>query len=306
MFIKRFTSISELSQNIKKLFDEHFKNEYIEIEGEITRIRLYSQIIFFDLKDGISKIQCFINKNNKFANELKEGQYASCSGMLIFKDKNCEVQFKAEKVRQIGIGPTLKKRRELLEKLELSGYFDPDKKKPLPQLPQYIILVTSKSSEAVSDIFKVIGNKPGLDIQVIDVNLSSPESIAEGITKADELSPDIIILTRGGGEGLEPFDSEIVAHSIFSADTPIISAVGHERDNPISDYVADDRSATPTEAAKRIFDLYQQYESQSQIDTLKDGQLKAENKARNLQIALVIGGILFIIILIALFSNSGK
>ncbi len=248
-------SVSTLNVQIKSLLETTFS--FVYVEGEISNLTYHnSGHIYFSIKDDKSTISCVMFKGNtrylKF--RLEVGQKVTISGSVTVYAPRGNYQLLATKIEPSGVGALALAYEQLKKKLELKGYFNTSRKKILPKYPKKIVLITSSTGAAIEDMKKVATKRWPLINLVLIPTLVQGESakfdICEAIKKADKLSADIIIVGRGGGsiEDLWAFNEEIVANAIFEANTPIISAVGHESDFVISDFVSDIRAATPSNA----------------------------------------------------------
>ena len=255
---RKIYSVSELNSEIKTIIEERFP--FVWITGEISNFRIPSSGHFYlTLKDDTSQINAVMfrgqQRHLKFVPE--DGMSVTGMGRLSVYEPRGSYQIILEYLEPSGIGALQVAFEKLKRQLAEEGCFDDDIKKPLPLLPKHIGIITSPTGAAVHDILKTINRRyPNLYIQIVPARVQGQDSAAE-ITAALELlnernEADIIILARGGGslEDLQPFNTEIVARAIFSSEIPFISAVGHETDYTISDFVADLRAPTPTAAAE--------------------------------------------------------
>lgn len=248
-------SVSTLNNQIKSLLETTFVGVYVE--GEISNLTYHSSgHIYFSIKDENSTISCVMFRGNaqylKF--RLEVGQKITISGSITAYIPRGSYQLMCTKIEPSGKGSLALAFEQLKETLQKEGLFDISLKKKLPKYPKKIVIVTSPTGAAIEDMKKVAGNRWPLCKLVLIPTLVQGESskfdIVESIKKADTLNGDLIIVGRGGGsiEDLWAFNEEIVARAIFEAKTPIISAVGHESDFLISDFVSDVRAATPSNA----------------------------------------------------------
>jgi exodeoxyribonuclease VII large subunit len=213
---------------------------------------------FLKLKDANSRLAATVPRgvNLRIKFELKDGMKVIACGRLGIYFPRGEFQLQIEALQPEGIGPLELAFRQLKEKLSAKGYFDSERKKPVPTFPRRIVLVTSPSGAAVRDMLEILGQRwPAVDVWICPVPVQgdgAAEKIAEGIRSVNRLSGiDLIIIARGGGslEDLWAFNEECVAHAIYESRIPIISGVGHETDLTIADLVADRRAETPSAAA---------------------------------------------------------
>lgn len=268
-----FKSVYELNESAKTLLEAHFST--ISVEGEISRfVKHSSGHWYFTLKDDRASISAtmFKGANIKVNFLPKDGIKVVCSGKISIYSPSGQYQINISSMKEAGLGDMDAAFRALKEKLQKEGLFDPSRKKPLPHLPKRVGIVTSLSSAAFADIKNRIEDTGYFLCDFICFNTlvqgsDAPASIINALKKADNARLDAIILARGGGskEDLWCFNDEKLAYTIAALKTPIISAIGHEIDYSISDFVADHRSITPTAS---IVDLLPNKESLEQfIDT---------------------------------------
>ncbi|MBT5324398.1 MAG: exodeoxyribonuclease VII large subunit [Campylobacteraceae bacterium] len=248
-------SVSDLNNQIKGLLETTFSSTYVE--GEISNLTYHnSGHIYFSIKDSKSTISCVMFAGNarylKF--QLEVGMKIIISGSITVYTPRGNYQLLCKKIDPSGVGSLALAYEQLKAKLQTKGYFSQDIKKVLPNYPKTICIVTSNTGAAIEDMKKIAQNRWPLTKLILVPTLvqgnGSQEDIVNSIQIADRLNVDIIIVGRGGGsiEDLWAFNEEIVADAIYNANTPIISAVGHESDFVISDFVADIRASTPSNA----------------------------------------------------------
>ena len=286
-------SVSSLNEQIKTLIESSFVRVFVE--GELSRITFHnSGHIYFTLKDKDSSIKSVMFKGNasKLKFRLEEGLKVVIDAAVSVYTPRGEYQLNCFMIEPSGQGALALAYEQLKQKLLAKGYFDPQRKKPLPKFPKRIALITSVTGAALQDMLRVAEHRyRALEIDIYDVLVqgnSSAQNIVNALHVSDEKGYDIIILARGGGsiEDLWSFNEEIVADAIFEAKTPIVSAVGHEIDYLISDFVADLRAPTPSAAMQMILpdtdELYQTLDalSQSYANTLS-------SKINNASVALL-------------------
>jgi exodeoxyribonuclease VII large subunit len=255
-------SVTELTERIRSAIKRNLPSTII-VSGEISNLMLASSgHVYFTLKDNQSQISCAMWRsramNLKF--KLTDGLAVLVHGSIDVYGPRGQYQLIAEKIAPSGMGALELAFRQLREKLEKEGLFDPDHKKPIPTFPLTIALVTSPTGAAVRDILRTLELRwPVGRVLLYPVAVQGDQAapqIARALRdlneNADRLNIDVIILGRGGGslEDLWAFNEEIVARAIYASKLPIISGVGHEIDITISDLVADLRAATPTAAAQ--------------------------------------------------------
>ncbi len=252
-------TVTTLNNQIKSLIESHFLNVYVE--GELSRVTYHSSgHIYFNLKDENSTISCVMFKGNsqnlKF--KLEDGMAVIVNGAITLYTPRGSYQINCFLIEPVGSGALALAYEQLKIKLQKKGYFDQSIKKKLPKFPSHVALLTSKSGAALQDMLRVATSRwPLVKFTLIDTLVQGKEAakvIAQNIYLADEMGFDIIVIARGGGslEDLWAFNEEIVADAIYKAKTPIVSAIGHEIDFLISDFVADLRAATPSAAMEII------------------------------------------------------
>ncbi|MGO4887099.1 exodeoxyribonuclease VII large subunit [Anaerobacillus sp. MEB173] len=256
----QFLTISQLTRYIKKTFDQDEQLQNVWVRGEISNFKLHSRgHMYFTIKDNQSRIQSVMFAgNNRYLKFIPEnGMNVLVRGDVSVYEPHGQYQFYAKEMQPDGIGNLYLAYEELKAKLESAGLFANELKKPLPTFATEIAVVTSPTGAAIRDIISTLKRRfPIARITLFPVLVQgddAPASIARAIEQANELHLfDVLIVGRGGGsiEELWAFNEEIVAMKIFESKIPVISAVGHETDYTIADFVADIRAATPTAAAE--------------------------------------------------------
>lgn len=257
---KQILSIGEINQLVKELMDNTPVLQNIWIKGEISNLTNHaSGHMYFSLKDsgGVLRAVMFKWKNQKLRFKPKNGMKVMARGGLTLYPKSGSFQINLEEMQEDGVGNLHLAFEELKKKLETEGLFAEEVKKPLPKHPVSIGVITSPTGAAIKDILTTLKRRyPIAKITFMPVLVqgeSAPASIKNAIEKLNEQNQvDVLIVGRGGGsiEDLWGFNDESVARAIFSSNIPIISAVGHETDFTIADFVADLRAPTPTAAAE--------------------------------------------------------
>lgn len=286
-------SVSGLNEQIKGLLETSFTQ--VLVEGELSRITFHnSGHIYFTLKDSLSVISCVMFRGNasKLKFRLEEGMKVVINAALTLYKPRGSYQLNCFSVEPSGQGALALAYEQLKQKLSTQGYFNTEIKKPLPKFPSRIALITSATGAALQDMLRVANSRyKNIEIDIYDVLVqgdSAAYAISNAVIVADTKEYDILVVGRGGGsiEDLWAFNEEIVADAIFHASTPVISAVGHEIDWVISDFVSDVRAATPSAAMEICLpdtnELYQYIDSlSSQLEqTLKQ---KIYTKSQELQ-----------------------
>jgi exodeoxyribonuclease VII large subunit len=250
-------SVSEITQKIKKEIDSI---GWVWIRGEVSNLNYHSSgHIYFSLKDeeSVLKAVIFSSQAQHLEYKLEDGRVFQIYGKIDIWQRGSQYQIIAEKVIPGEIGKFYLRFQEIKERLEKKGLFDREYKKVLPELPERIGIITSSAGAAIHDVLKIIKKRSPYTRIIIRPTLVQGDEAAPDIISAirefnEYKDVDLVILTRGGGsiEDLWVFNKEEVANAIFESKIPIISAIGHESDFSISDFVADKRAATPTEAAE--------------------------------------------------------
>jgi len=252
-------TVSELNLEIRKSFEEGYPD--IWVEGEVSNFYFHDKKhMYFDLKDESSKIKVvmFHGSNKNLLFNIEEGLHILINGYISVYEKRGEYQIVAVDARPVGKGSLILAFEQLKEKLEKKGYFDLIYKKNIPILPRRIGVATSIGGAVIRDIILVLKHRfENFHLIVRDVNVqgaTSSDEICEAIDDLCQYGVDVIILARGGGslEDLWAFNTEKLAERIFNCPVPLISAIGHETDYTISDFVADKRAATPSVAGQLV------------------------------------------------------
>ncbi len=252
-------SVSSLNRYVESLLKREPTLRDVWVKGEISNFTHYNQRhMYFSLKDENSELSCamFENANKQLDFRPSEGQEVLCRGDVGLYVPRGRYQFVVQEMIPEGIGKLYLAYEKLKKKLDEEDLFSPEHKKPIPFLPHRVGVVTSQDGAALRDIINVLTRRfPNVNILVSPTSVQgegSAESIAQAIKLIDAEDIDVLIVGRGGGsiEDLWSFNEEVVARAIFHAKTPVISAVGHETDVLISDFVADKRAPTPSAAAE--------------------------------------------------------
>ncbi len=253
-------TVSQINRYIKSLFDEIPPIQNIYVMGEISNFKHYRQSghMYFTLKDSTSQLKCvmFATDNYKLKFVPKDGMNVVCFGQIGVYERDGVYQLYVRDIQPKGAGDLAVAFEQLKAKLAQKGYFDEDIKKPIPEYPEKIGVATSNMGAAVEDIKNVLSRRyPLCEIIIVPTVVQgglASKDIASSIRFLDNLGVDTIIVGRGGGsiEDLWAFNTEEVADAVYNCKTPIISAVGHETDFTICDFVADLRAPTPSAAAE--------------------------------------------------------
>lgn len=257
---KKIFSVTQLTRQIKTLLETHFENLWVE--GEVSNFKkTISGHSYFTLKDQDSQLKCVlfngVGRTLKF--DIKDGTKVVCFGRISLYEKTGNYQLYVDLVEPKGIGALQLAFEQLKQKLKQEGLFDASKKKPIPKFPEKIGVVTSPTGAAIKDILNIINRRfSNIHIIINPVKVQGELARFEIVSAIEDFNTicpvDVIIVARGGGslEDLWAFNEEIVARAIFDSKIPIISAVGHEIDWTISDFVSDLRAPTPSAAAELV------------------------------------------------------
>lgn len=264
-------TVGQVNAYIKNMFAQDFMMGRILVSGEVSNCKYHSSgHIYFTLKDGGSTIQAVMFAGNRkgLAFRMKEGDSVIVSGSIQVYERDGKYQLYAKEIEPAGAGELYLRFEALKKELEEMGMFSAEYKREIPKYARTIGIVTAPTGAAIQDIRNIAGRRnPYVQLILCPVLVQgegAPASIVNGIHAMEQLGPDVIIVGRGGGsiEDLWAFNEEIVARAIFDCPIPIISAVGHETDTTIADYVADLRAPTPSAAAElAVFDIQNFYES---------------------------------------------
>lgn len=261
-------TVTQLNKYIKDKFDEDENLNAILVKGEISNFKNhYTGHLYFTLKDENSLIKCIMFKSyaERLAFKPKDGMKVMVFGSVSVFERDGVYQIYAKSLLEDGMGDLHEQFEQLKAKLEKEGLFVESHKKPIPLYPKVIGVLTSQTGAVIRDIINVSTRRnPNVYIRLLPVPVQGPgaaEQIAEKIKiMNDKKLADVLIIGRGGGslEDLWPFNEEIVARAIYESELPIISAVGHETDFTIADFVADLRAPTPSAAAElAVPDVYE-------------------------------------------------
>ena len=269
---KNIYSVSQVNTYIERMFADDFMLGNLSLSGEVSNCKYnHTGHIYFTLKDEKSAISCvmFAGKRPRGLKfQMKDGDQVVVTGYVGVYSPQGKYQVYANEIELQGVGDLYQRFEALKEELAESGMFDAMYKKPLPTHAMRIGVVTAPTGAAVHDIIRVSKSRnPFVQIILYPAQVQGEgavPSIISGIQCLDEMKLDVIIVGRGGGsiEDLWAFNEEEVARTIFRANTPIISAVGHETDVTIADFVADRRAATPSQAAELANFVYQDFANQ--------------------------------------------
>lgn len=269
--MREAVTVSQLNRYIKELFSDNNILKNVIVKGEVSNFKESRGNYYFSLKDEQAAIQCIVFTNYSGASvdlsNINDGAQIIVYGKVAVYEKSGTYAIYVSKIENSGLGEYFIKLEELKKKLSELGMFDESYKKEIPKYSRNIGVVTAENGAAIRDIFKTIKDKNPYANVVLYPSLvqgdNAYKTIVDGIMELDKMDLDVIIVGRGGGsiEDLYCFNDERVAYAIFNAKTPIISAVGHEINDSISDLVADKRVATPTAAGELATFSYADFEN---------------------------------------------
>ena len=258
-------SVSSVNQYIKNMFSREYALSVVFVKGEISNCKYHSSgHIYFSMKDEYSQLTCvmFRGDRNGLDFRMENGQEVIVGGTIGVYERDGKYQLYAKKITLAGDGILSERYEKLKKKLEAVGYFDEARKLPIPDYVKTVGIVTAKTGAAIQDMINISTRRnPYVQLILYPAKVQgegAAETIVRGIEVLDEKGVDVIIIGRGGGsmEELWAFNEEIVADAIFRCRTPVISAVGHETDYTIADFVADLRAPTPSAAAElAVYDV---------------------------------------------------
>lgn len=269
-------TVSQVNNYIKNMFTQDFMLNRIAVQGEVSNCKYHSSgHLYFSLKDGGGAIACvmFAGQRKGLAFSMKNGDRVVVKGSVSVYERDGRYQLYAREIRLEGEGALYEQFLALKQQLEEMGMFAPEYKRPIPAYISRLGVVTAPTGAAIQDIRNIASRRnPAVQIILYPALVQgegAAASIVRGIEALDALGVDVIIVGRGGGsmEDLWAFNEEAVARAIFQCGTPVISAVGHETDVTIADFVGDLRAPTPSAAAElAVFDIR---EFQQKLDTME-------------------------------------
>lgn len=265
-------TVGQVNGYIKNMFTQDFALRNIYVKGEVSNCKYHSSgHIYFTLKDSSGVLSAVMFAGNRKAGlrfQMREGQQVIAGGSVSIYERDGKYQLYAREITLDGAGDLFRRFEELRDRLMEMGMFAPEYKQPIPRYARRVGVVTASTGAAIRDIMNISYRRnPYVQLYLYPALVQgeyAPASIVRGIETLDGMGLDCMIVGRGGGsiEDLWAFNSEEVAYAIFHAGTPVISAVGHETDVTIADYVADLRAPTPSAAAElAVFD-YRQFEQE--------------------------------------------
>ena len=266
--MKHIFSVTQINSYIHRIFESDYALKKIYLKGEVSNCKYHSSgHIYFTLKDEKSALRCVMFSSDRYKGltfHLEDGQLIEACGNISVYEQTGTYQMYVRKIELSGAGELYIRYEQLKQELAQKGYFDFERKKPLPPYPEKIGIVTALTGAAIEDIKSIAKRRnPSVQLYLYPSKVQgegAAAQISRGIRYFDTAGVDIIIIGRGGGsiEDLWAFNEEIVARAIFDCRTPIISAVGHETDWTIADFVSDRRAPTPSAAAELAVSDYRQ------------------------------------------------
>lgn len=260
-------TVSQVNSYIKRMFEQDFLLSQVSVKGEVSNLKYHtSGHIYFSLKDagGVLQAVMFAGNRRGLRFSMENGDRVVVSGEISVYERDGKYQIYAREITKEGVGDLYARYMLLKKRLEEMGMFDAIYKKPIPRFAGKVGIVTAKTGAAIQDMVQIAGRRnPYVQLYLYPAQVQgsgAAETIVKGIQYLDQLQLDVIIIGRGGGsiEDLWAFNEEIVAMAVFECRTPIISAVGHETDTTIVDWVSDLRAPTPSAAAElAVFDYRQ-------------------------------------------------
>lgn len=282
-------SVSQINYYIKDLFEQDRVLGRISIRGEVSNCKYHgSGHIYFTIKDAGGQLACVMFAGNRASGlsfQMKEGQSVIVTGNVSVYERDGKYQMYARRIEQDGTGLLYQQFEECKKRMEAAGYFSMEHKKEIPSYPKTVGIVTADTGAAIQDIRNIAGRRnPYVQLILCPARVQGAEaaaSIARGIRRLDAMGLDVLIVGRGGGsiEDLWAFNEEEVAQAIWECRTPVISAVGHETDFTIADFVADMRAPTPSAAAElavpRLEDLLEKLQmGENRLRMQMEGRLR--------------------------------
>ncbi len=263
-------TVTQVNAYIKNMFSQDFLLRQITVKGEVSNCKYHSSgHIYFTIKDAGGAMSCVMFSGDRARGgllfKMQEGQQVKVSGSIEVYERDGKYQLYAKKIELDGAGALFERYEELKKRLRESGMFAEEYKQPIPRYIRTLGVVTAPTGAAVRDIINVATRRnPHIQIILYPAIVQgdqAADSIVRGIKALSQGMADVIIVGRGGGsiEDLWAFNEEVVAQAIFDCPVPIISAVGHETDTTIADYVADRRAPTPSAAAELAVFEYERF-----------------------------------------------
>jgi len=251
----RAITVSQLNNYIKQVFEAEELLHNVQVVGEISGIGARGSAVYFSIKDDLAVVQC-VSYVPALFKDIKDGESVVVRGTVGYWHKAGKISFTVTKIEKFGIGALFLKFKELQERLAKEGFFDLARKRSIPKDVKRIGVVTSRQGAVLHDIVRVAHRRnPNVEIVLYPVQVQgvgAENTIASGIRYFKNV--DVVIVARGGGsaEDLAAFNTEDVARAVFESKIPVVSAIGHETDWTLIDFVADIRAPTPSVAAELV------------------------------------------------------
>ena len=258
--MREIYSVAQVATYVRELLETDTHLTDLWVDGEVSNLtRSAAGHTYFTLKDESAQLRCVMFRRQHAGTPLEAGTQVTAHGRISFFERRGELQLNVDFVQPAGVGIWQAQLERLKAQLEEEGLFEPSRKRPIPSFPRRIGVVTSPTGAVFHDICNIVGRRwPLTEIVLAPTPVQGDEAapaIVEALTRLNgESDIDVIIVARGGGslEELWPFNEEMVARAIYASRIPIVSAVGHETDYTIADYVADLRASTPSTAAELV------------------------------------------------------
>lgn len=290
-------TVGQINAYIKNMFEQDFLLQELSVKGEVSNCKYHSSgHIYFTLKDAKGTIACVMFAGNRtgISFRMTEGMQVIVRGSVDVYERDGKYQLYAKSIKPDGEGALYEQFERLKRKLEEQGMFDAGYKKPIPEYIRTLGVVTAPTGAAVRDIINIASRRnPYVQIILYPALVQgedAPASIVRGIKMLEEKQVDVMIVGRGGGsiEDLWAFNEEMVAQAVFDCNVPIISAVGHETDTTIIDYVSDLRAPTPSAAAElAVYDVMLAYAKMESIKTSLHRQMQGRLRIKSESLKLM-------------------
>lgn len=256
-------TITQLNNYINNIFNAEELLIGVSVFGEVSNLKISGGTCYFDLKEEGAQVSCIIFGTTSYNKLFVNGDKILVTGRLNYHIKYGKLSFIVSKFEPYGLGELYQKYIELKNKLDKEGVFDPSRKKAIPSFVKQIGVVTSETGAVIRDIIRVARRKnPIVDIKIYPVKVQgegATETIIEGLKFLETTNVDVVIVARGGGsfEDFSPFNNEKIVRAVLECKKPIISAIGHETDFSLLDFVSDLRASTPSVASElAVYDYY--------------------------------------------------
>ena len=266
--INNVYTVAQINKYIKKILDNDFIHSNVVVKGEISNFKNHSSgHLYFSLKDEAATIKCVMFKGQTLGLKFKpeDGMKVLISGYISAYERDGQYQLYCDSIQLDGVGDLYVQYEKLKEKLQKEGLFDESRKKKLPLLPSVVGVITSPTGAVIKDILNVsLRRFPKANIRLFPASVQGEGAFKELVHQVNFINEnnlaDVIIIGRGGGsiEDLWNFNSEELAYAIFNSKIPVVSAVGHETDFTICDFVSDLRAPTPSAAAEVVFPVLEE------------------------------------------------